>query len=91
MVTVWGLFATGLQFHSIVSTELVQPDQLTDETIEILGVTKNAPSMTLLIAHINVQPKYVTGRIPAAVMNDPIFPLILGVNIFTSLNLEIMC
>lgn len=34
--------------------------------------------MTLPVAHIQVQFKYVTGTILAAVLSDSIFPFILG-------------
>lgn len=68
----------GLQCHAIISSELVQPGQLTDETIEIFGVAKSTSSMTLPTAHIQVQSKYVTSLIPAAVLSDPIFRLTLG-------------
>lgn len=57
---------TGLEYHAVVSSELVKPSLLTDETIKILEVIKSALSIKLQIAHIEVQSKYVTRIIPAA-------------------------
>lgn len=56
-----------LQYHLIVSSELFQPGQLPE----------SASSMPLPITHTQVHSKNVTGIIPAVVLNDPIFPLIL--------------
>ncbi|BFZ04382.1 hypothetical protein BsWGS_07421 [Bradybaena similaris] len=77
-VEVETLYDTGLLYDAIVDSALVQPDQLTGQTIEILGMTKSGPSMTAPIANISVESKYVTGTISAAVLEEPLYPLILG-------------
>lgn len=74
--------------YSFSSKELVQLGQLTDETMETHGVTRSKTTMTLPIAHIQVQSKYLTGAIPLCY---PAYPLILGCRYVPLLNLDILC
>ena len=72
------LYDTGLSFDAIVKESFICPDQLTHETISIQGVDCHSPAFQLPVAIIKVRSKYVTGTIKAAVMENPLYDLILG-------------
>ena len=72
------LYDTGLDGEAVVDASLVSPDQLTGETIEIQPAMRSAVTMTLPIAKVEIKSRYVTGIIPAAVLSDSLFPMIIG-------------
>lgn len=60
------LYDTGLDYHCVIATHLVKPEQLTDETIKVQCATWNQEPMELPIANIHIECPYVVGKIPAA-------------------------
>ena len=72
------LYDTGLDGEAVISADLVHPEQFTGETLDIQPAQKSAVTMKLPIANVEIRSRYVTGTIKAAVLTDPIFPVILG-------------
>ena len=76
--SVRALYDTGLDFHCVVSSHLVEQDQLTDEVIQIQCASYSQDPLNLRIAHIRIKCPYVEGTIPAAIMEQPLHDVILG-------------
>ena len=73
------LFDTGLDFSCVVAPHLVKPEQLTDEYVDIQCASLDFPSIKLRIANIEIQDcPYVIGTIPAAILESPVYEVILG-------------
>ena len=72
------LYDTGLSYDAIVKRTLVSPEMLTGETIDLQGADTTSPPITCPIVLIDVTSRYVTGRIKAAVLDQPLYELILG-------------
>ena len=68
---------TGCSYDAIVNKSLIQPEDMTGETVEIRTIGWNSPARTLPVAHIHVETSYVHGKIRAAVMDDSIYDLVL--------------
>ncbi|XP_055873654.1 uncharacterized protein LOC129924048 [Biomphalaria glabrata] len=69
---------TGCLVEAVVRESLVSPSDYIDETTQIQTVDLESPPKTLPMALINVESKYVRGRIKAIVMKSPAYDLILG-------------
>ncbi|WP_353817148.1 aspartyl protease family protein, partial [Acinetobacter baumannii] len=72
------LYDTGLSYDAIVSESLVSRADLTDKTVDLQGADLTKPTTTCPIAWIEVESRYVTGRIQAAVLQKPLYDLVLG-------------
>ena len=75
---VTALFDTGLDYHCVVASHLVESHQYTDQTLTLQCATYNQKPIELRIAHIEIESPYVVGTIPAAVMDKPLHDVILG-------------
>ncbi|KAK7004546.1 hypothetical protein BgiMline_006075 [Biomphalaria glabrata] len=69
---------TGCLVEAVVRESLVSPSDYIEETTQIQTVDLESPPKTLPMALINVESKYVRGRIKAIVMKSPAYDLILG-------------
>ena len=72
------LYDTGLSFDAIVSRDLVSPESYTLEEVELYGTDQTKPAQTAPVANIDIKSSYVTGTIKAAVMDNPLYSVILG-------------
>lgn len=73
-----GLYDTGLSFDATVSRALIRPEDLTGESVRIQGLNTSLPSTDHPIALINVSSRFVTGKIKAAVIDTPLYGLVIG-------------
>ena len=72
------LYDTGLAFDATVSRDLIDPGDLTEKTVTLQCLNTSLPTTQHPIAWIDVQSRFVTGRIKAAVLDNPIHGLVLG-------------
>jgi hypothetical protein len=72
------LYDTGLFFEAIVASRLITPGDLTGESVTVSYANTDIPPTSHPVAQVEVQSKYVTGRLRAAVIERPAFDLILG-------------
>ena len=72
------LYDTGLSYDAVVRHSLVDPTAFTGETVTLQAPDLTLPPITLPVAKITVESRYVKGKLKAAVMDNPVYDLILG-------------
>ena len=72
------LYDTGLSYDALVRKSYVDPSDIIEETVTLQGADKSIPAQTLPVAMIDVKSRFVVGKIKAAVMDNPLYDLILG-------------